>query len=90
MINGDIVKQWVEDQRRQGMLEGVAKGEATGMAKGRAEGLRDAILAVLAARGLAVSEADRARVEECSDIATLSRWHTRAVSAATTHEIFED
>jgi hypothetical protein len=86
MINGDIVTQWVEDQRRQGMIEGIAKGKAEGEVKAT----RDAILAVLAARGLAISAADRARVEACSDAVTLGRWHVRAVSAATTSDVFED
>jgi hypothetical protein len=61
-----------------------------GEAKGVVKATRDAVLTVLAARGLAVSEADRARVEACSDAVTLGRWHVRAVSAATTSDVFED
>jgi predicted transposase/invertase (TIGR01784 family) len=54
------------------------EGEATGTAK--------AILAVLAARGLVVDEAIRARILGCTDAATLGRWLPRAVTATSAEE----
>jgi predicted transposase/invertase (TIGR01784 family) len=63
--------------------EGEARGEARGEAKGKAE----AILAVLAARGIDVSEDWRGQVLACPDVATLNRWLERAVTAASTAEI---
>lgn len=51
---------------------------------------RDAILAILAARGLTPSPEDRQRVETCADPALLSRWITRAATAATMDEVFTD
>jgi flagellar biosynthesis/type III secretory pathway protein FliH len=60
MINGDIVTQWVEDQRRQGMIEGIAKGEAAGIAKGEAAGIAKGEAAGIAkgeAAGIAKGEA---------------------------------
>jgi hypothetical protein len=60
----------------QGIFE---KGEAKGEAKGRAEG----ILAVLAARGIPVSDAIRARILGCTDIETLDAWIRRAAVAST-------
>jgi hypothetical protein len=58
--------------------------------EGEAKGIRESVLAVLAARGLALSEADRAKVAACSDSATLGRWLTRAARATATADVFED
>jgi hypothetical protein len=54
------------------------RGEARGEARGRAQ----AVLGVLAARGLVVPEAVRARVTGAMDLATLDRWLSLAVTAA--------
>jgi Putative restriction endonuclease len=62
--------------RTEGKLEGSREGEI----KGR----RDALLAVLAARGLAVSEAQRARILEAADVEVLDRWLVQAVTAKAT------
>jgi len=64
-----------------------AKGEAKGLFKGIVKGKAEALLAVLAARGLAVSMDARARVEGCTDPETLDRWLSRAVHAAPIEEI---
>jgi hypothetical protein len=55
-----------------------AKGEAEGEARGKAE----ALLAVLTARGFALTDAQRARIADCRDLAALDRWLWRAVTAA--------
>lgn len=55
-----------------------------GEARGKAEGKAEAILAVLSARGLAMSEAQRERVQGCTDIATLDRWIAHAATAGST------
>jgi hypothetical protein len=57
---------------------------AQGEEKGRAEGEARALLAVLEARGLAVSEAQRARILGCTDVEQLERWVRRAVTVKTT------
>lgn len=64
-----------------------ARGEARGRAEGLAEGKASAILAFLAARGLPVDDATRARIEGCDDPATLDRWIARAATAATAQEV---
>ena len=71
---------------QQGELRGLEKGEA----KGRAEGRAASVLAVLAARGMAVSGDQRKRIESCSDIPTLDRWIVRAATAPTIDEVFAD
>jgi len=68
-----------------GKNEGKAEGKAEGEAKGKAEG----VLAVLGARGLSVSSAERARILGSADIVELDRWLRAAVTAANTEDIFE-
>jgi hypothetical protein len=66
---------------RQFLRDMEAIGEAKGEAIGEAKGKQDALLSVLAARGLAVTAADRARIKGCDKAATLDRWLVRAVTA---------
>ena len=61
-----FIDEWVR-------AEGVASGEASGRAQ--------AILGVLAARGLAVPDLVRARVSAARDVATLDRWLALAATA---------
>jgi predicted transposase YdaD len=60
----------------------LAQGEAKGEAKGRAVGRAEALVAMLTARGLPLSEDLRARILGCTDIATLDRWIVRAATAS--------
>ncbi|MBI2568694.1 MAG: Rpn family recombination-promoting nuclease/putative transposase [Candidatus Schekmanbacteria bacterium] len=76
-------RQYGEDKRAEGKAEGEAEGEAKGKAKGKAE----AILAVLAARGIAVDSETRTRITVCVDGPTLDRWIARAATAASAHEV---
>lgn len=57
--------------------------------RSKAEGKAEAVLAVLAARGVEVADEDRARVLACLDGALLDRWLTAAVSASSTTELLE-
>jgi hypothetical protein len=56
--------------------------------EGEAAGLRTAITALFSARRLPLSDGGRARIAACSDIATLTKWHERAVTVSTEAEIF--
>jgi len=62
--------------------------KAEGRAEGRAEGVARALLAILGARGIAVSAEARARIDACQDSATLERWIVRAATAASVEEVF--
>ena len=73
----------------------LAKGNAVlvaavqeGQAVGRARGLRDAILLVLAQRGLGLEEAQHTRIN-AGDVAELEHWLRRAVTCTTVGELFE-
>jgi len=67
----------------QGKAEGMAEGKAEGMAEGKAE----AVLAVLAARRIAVPDEVRARITTCADLALLDRWLARAVTERATADV---
>jgi hypothetical protein len=64
-----------------------ADGKAEGRAEGKADGTADAILKVLEARGVAVSQAQREEISRCSDLARLSRWLVRASLATSAEEV---
>jgi hypothetical protein len=57
-------------------------------AEGKAEGEADALLTVLAARGIAVSDSIRERITGCRDLPQLKAWITKAVTAKTADELF--
>ena len=51
-----------------------ALGRAEGELKGRAEGEANALLRILARRGLQVGEEQRNRIPMCTDLAVLEKW----------------
>jgi hypothetical protein len=67
------------------MMEGA---NARGKAEGRAEGEARMLLAVLAARGVDVSEEDRERINRCTDPDQLEAWGSKAAVATTIKELF--
>jgi hypothetical protein len=71
-----------ENARVEGQAEGKAEGRAQGELKGRAE----ALLQVLAARGLAVSPAERRKILRCSNLERLEGWLRRSALASSTGE----
>ena len=70
--------------RQEGKDEGLVEGHKSGLAEGK----RDALQRLLARRGLALTEDDRARVAACSDVATLDQWFDNALVAKTATEVF--
>ncbi|WP_058044445.1 hypothetical protein [Streptomyces roseifaciens] len=62
------------------LLEGTAKGEA----KGKAE----MVLRVLEHRGVPVSDRDRERIAECTDLGIVQGWADRAFTVASIEELF--
>ncbi|MGC4087455.1 MAG: hypothetical protein QM756_06110 [Polyangiaceae bacterium] len=76
--------------RAEGEAKGRAEGEAKGRAEGEAKGLVEALLAVLDARGLSPSPAERERIAQTRDPAVLARWLRQAVSAASAEAALSD
>jgi hypothetical protein len=79
-------EQFKSDLRHEATQAGLKLGEAKGKAEGKVEGKAEALLAVLAARGVRVTEVARAKILACPDQATLDRWLVRAVTAASVDE----
>jgi len=67
-----------------------AEARAEGRAEGRIESRAESILRVLARRGFTVEDADRERIESCTDLETLGTWLDRSVDAAQVKELFKD
>ena len=64
-----------------------ARGEARGEARGKAQGEARAVLTVLDARGVPVSEAIREQILACTDLTQLDTWLRRVATAATADEV---
>lgn len=83
-------EQW-DRAEAKGREEGEAKGREEGAARGRAEALAalgGAVLEVLAARGIAVNQDQRATVLASTDPAELRRWLVRAATVERTDDLF--
>ncbi|MEV0847821.1 hypothetical protein AB0J21_18455 [Streptomyces sp. NPDC049954] len=61
-----------------------------GRVEGRVSDRAEAVLALLARRGVDIPEAARTRVSACQDYDTLVRWFDRAVTARAADEIFAE
>jgi hypothetical protein len=67
---------------------GEKRGEERGEKRGEKRGEAEALLRVLASRGVAVTAAARKRVLTCESKATLDGWLDRAATATTLAEVF--
>jgi len=77
-----VYERWERKTLARGKAEGLREGKAEGLREGKAEGKAEAVLAVLAARGLAVSIAQRKQVLACADAALLDAWLRAAVTTS--------
>jgi Uma2 family endonuclease len=64
--------------------------QATVEAEQARAGLRDAIVALLGARGIPCPDEVSARVSSCEDLPTLRRWLLRSTAASTAADVFKD
>ncbi len=76
----------VMDEIQQAREYGDAK-QAEGRAEGRAEGQARAVLTLLAARGIRVTDEVRAHITACKDVTTLDQWIVRAANATSAEEV---
>lgn len=75
--------------RKEPALLGLIKEhEARGEAHGSLTGRRTALRAVLAARGVALTDAQHTTIDVCDDVATLDAWITRSALAQHADEVF--
>jgi hypothetical protein len=92
VISAALVEQrdaGLRDGRDAGLRDGRDAGLRDGRDAGRAEMARASVLRVLARRGLALTDAERDRVQACPDVDLLQVWLDRAVDAATAAEVFD-
>ena len=77
----------------RGLAEGIRQGKLEGIRQGKHQGdlerAATAVLQVLEARGLAVSDDQRARISTCEDVEQLSHWLKAAATADSTADVFE-
>lgn len=78
--------RWAQG-RAAGVAEGKVAGVAEGKVAGKVAGLVAAVMAVLTARGLLISTAVRARIEEEKDLETLNQWVARAATAPSAEDV---
>jgi hypothetical protein len=71
-------------QKKQQLID---KGLLEGQLAGRLTEARAALRRVLASRQLTPSKDDDARIDACTDLATLERWHDRAITAASVLDV---
>jgi PD-(D/E)XK nuclease family transposase len=64
-----------------------AEGKAEGLAEGEVKAKREALYRLLLRAGLAVTDDDRARIEACTDPATLDRWFDNVLGASSTADV---
>ncbi|MCB9737899.1 MAG: hypothetical protein H6747_01450 [Deltaproteobacteria bacterium] len=88
-VQSAIGKAILAKGEARGRAEGEARGRAEGEARGEARGRSSAILAVLRARGLAVSDAERDQISACHDLELLERWLMRAATVTSTAAVLE-
>ncbi len=86
--NYEVRSEYLRKLKAEGLAEGRAEGRTEGRAEGRAEGLGRALLEVLDARGLSVTDEQREMVTRCAEVDTLLAWLDRAATATDTDELF--
>jgi hypothetical protein len=72
---------------REGKLEGMREGKLEGVREGKLEGKRETLLRLLARAEIVLTENESARIQACSDIATLDRWIENVLGAKTATEV---
>jgi hypothetical protein len=84
MLADETVVRVVLARRHPLVVAEIARGEARGELKGR----RDALRALLWAKGLATAEGDEARIAACDDVPTLDRWIIAAAGASALRDVY--
>lgn len=72
-----------------GEAQGITEGRTDGRTEGRTEGEAQALLMVLNARHIAVSDEGAVRILSCADLRTLDLWLLRAATARKIEDIFD-
>ena len=82
--------EYQSDFAKKYVAQGRSEGRAEGRSEGRAEEAARALLTVFRARGIAVPDAVRERIEAQKDPERLERWLEKAVIAASVTEVIDE
>ncbi|MGZ3460150.1 MAG: hypothetical protein ACXU86_16800 [Archangium sp.] len=82
--------QQAEELMRSYGDELIERGRQQGLAQGRLRGRAEALLRILAMRGVHVGDEAQQRILACTDVATLDHWFDRALNATTLSDVLED
>jgi len=78
--------RWAEGMN-EGMVKGRLEGRLEGMVKGRLEAKRETLLRLFVRAGIALTDAERARIDACMDAETLDGWIDHVFGAKTAAEV---
>ena len=71
----------------RGMLEGKLEGKREGKLEGKLEGKREALVEFLKCAGIATTKTECARIEACTEVATLDTWISRVFGAKSAADV---
>jgi predicted transposase YdaD len=94
-VTKQVLHSVVDAQRAEELMQSYAeelieRGRQQGLEQGRLRGRAEAVLRILAARGVQVGEEAQQRILKCADVATLDRWFDRALNATTLSDVLDD
>ncbi len=84
---GDHEAEFLARGEARGEAKGRREGETKGKAEGEAKGKREALLLVLKGRGLSITQAQRAAIRACADLAKLDGWIAASVKVASVQQL---
>jgi len=85
-VGQNIAKELREEGRREGQVEGRREGQI----EGRLEHARAMLRWLLSRRSLVPSVREEARIDGCTDLATLDRWAGQALEAESVAEALRE
>ncbi|HZH74594.1 MAG TPA: Rpn family recombination-promoting nuclease/putative transposase [Archangium sp.] len=86
VLHSVVDAQRTEELMRSYGEELIEQGRQLGLVRGLAE----AVLRILAARGVNVADEVRQRILSCTDMTTLDRWFERALNARTLSDVLDE
>ncbi|MFE8597498.1 RpnC/YadD family protein [Archangium violaceum] len=94
-VTGEVLHSVMDTQQAEELMRSygeqlVERGVRRGLKQGRLQGRAEAIVDILAARGVGVGDEARQRILTCTDAATLDRWFARALNASTPSDVMDD
>ncbi len=81
-----LMRSYAEELIERGRRRGLEQGREQERLRGRAE----AVLRILAARGVHVGDEPRQRILTCTDLATLDRWFDQSLNATALSDVLDD